>query len=326
MEEIRWGMIGCGDVTEKKSGPAFNKVNQSKLVAVMRRNAALAEDYAKRHQVARWYTDAEDLINDPEVNAIYIATPPASHEEYALRAMSAGKPVYVEKPMTVNAASAIRMMQSVESSGQKLVVAHYRRAQPFFLKIKEWIHEERVGPIRFMRSSIYKRQLSKEELAVEKTAWRVEPKLAGGGLFHDLAPHQLDLAYYFFGEIEKASGISGNQAGAYNADDIVTGNILFRNGVHFDGVWCFNVSPGDEKDECEIIGEKGRIVFSFFEHKPVKIFASGSVAEYAFEPLEHVQQPMIDRVVQYFLTQAPNPCSAADGVEVMKVIDNFTSK
>jgi len=96
---IHWGIIGCGDVTELKSGPAFQKVPGSKLVAVMRRNADLARDYAKRHGVARWYSDASELINDPQVDAVYVATPPDSHALYAIQAMKAGKPVYVEKPM-----------------------------------------------------------------------------------------------------------------------------------------------------------------------------------------------------------------------------------
>ena len=99
MQQINWGIIGCGDVTELKSGPAFNKVSNSSLVAVMRRDAAKAEDYAKRHGVPKWYSNAEALIKDPDVNAIYIATPPSSHLEYAMAAMNAGKPVYVEKPM-----------------------------------------------------------------------------------------------------------------------------------------------------------------------------------------------------------------------------------
>src|ERR1700730_9641033 len=96
---ISWGIIGCGNVTEVKSGPAFNKVNHSRLVAVMRRDAAKAADYAKRHQVPAWYSDAESMINDPAVNAVYIATPPKFHEEYVIAALQKGKLVYVEKPV-----------------------------------------------------------------------------------------------------------------------------------------------------------------------------------------------------------------------------------
>ena len=127
MNNINWGIIGCGDVTEKKSGPAFNKVPGSRLAAVMRRDADKAADYARRHQVPKWYSNTDDLLNDPEVNAIYIATPPSSHLKYALAALAKGLPVYVEKPVTLNATEAQRMADAVQTYKGKLTVAHYRR-------------------------------------------------------------------------------------------------------------------------------------------------------------------------------------------------------
>src|SRR5215203_4739288 len=147
---INWGIIGCGDVTEVKSGPAFNKVPQSKLVAVMRRNAEKAKDYARRHGVEKWYSDATSLINDPNVNAIYIATPPLNHEEYTIEALKAGKPVYVEKPMAIDAVAAGRMSTIAKQTGIKLCVAHYRRQQPLFLKIKSLLEEKAIGNVRLV--------------------------------------------------------------------------------------------------------------------------------------------------------------------------------
>src|SRR5690348_3615465 len=99
MHTIRWGIIGVGDVTEIKSGPAFYKADHSQLVAVMRRNGDKARDFAERHDVPHWYDDADALIHDEEVDAVYIATPPDSHESYTLKVAAAGKPVYCEKPM-----------------------------------------------------------------------------------------------------------------------------------------------------------------------------------------------------------------------------------
>jgi predicted dehydrogenase len=326
MKKINWGIIGCGDVTEVKSGPAFNKVNNSALIAVMRRDADKAKDYALRHHVPKWYTDASQLINDPDINAIYVATPPSSHEQYAIAALQAGKPVYVEKPMSVHAASAESILQEVQKTNSKLVVAHYRRAQPLFKKIKSLLEEKAIGEVRFARLAMYKPLLPKESLKIEKTSWRVDPALAGGGLFHDLSPHQLDILYHFFGEVEKATGIASNQAGLYRADDIVTGNILFKNGVQFSGVWCFTVSKADQQDYCEIVGDKGKITFSFFDYQPVHLMIDGNTETFAFDTLQHVQQPMIGEVVNYFLGQGPNPCSAEDGVAVMKLIDQFTMK
>src|SRR6266487_6857661 len=196
MKKINWGIIGCGDVTELKSGPAFNKVNNSALVAVMRRDAAKAQDYARRHNVPRWYDDANKLINDPEVNAVYIATPPSSHEAYTIAAINAGKPVYVEKPMANTYVAAHNMAEAAAAKNIKLVVAHYRREQPRFKKIKQLILDKAIGEILLARIELYKRPLNKEELTDTKIAWRVNPATSGGGLFHDLAPHQLDLMYY----------------------------------------------------------------------------------------------------------------------------------
>lgn len=326
MKTINWGIIGCGDVTELKSGPAFNKVADSRLVAVMRRDETKVKDYARRHHVPKWYTDAQALINDPEVNAIYIATPPSTHEEYTVAALHAGKPVYVEKPMTISVAAAQRMQQLSKETGVKLTVAHYRRAQPLYQKIKSLLAENIIGEIRMIRLDTWKRSLSEDELAIPKTAWRVDPVIAGGGLFHDLSPHQLDMMYYYFGEPMKVVGIAGNQSGLYAADDIVTGIIQFRSGIVFNGSWCFNLTTREEKDCCEIIGDRGTIRFGFFEHRPVEVTVDGKTTPFEFEPLQHVQQPMIERVVGYFLGRGDNPCSADEGVVVMEMMEKISGR
>ncbi|MBR1485068.1 MAG: Gfo/Idh/MocA family oxidoreductase, partial [Prevotella sp.] len=84
MKILKWGFIGCGEVCEKKSGPAFGMVEGSSVVAVMSRSKEKAKDYARRHGVKRWYDDAQELIDDPEVNAVYVATPPSSHATFAI--------------------------------------------------------------------------------------------------------------------------------------------------------------------------------------------------------------------------------------------------
>lgn len=321
---IKWGIIGCGDVTEVKSGPAFNKVNNSSLAAVMRRNTAKAKDYARRHGVPKWYDDAYALINDKDVNAIYIATPPSSHEEYTVAAINAGKPVYVEKPMSVNAGSSLRMTNAAKEKNVKLVVAHYRREQTMFKKIKQLLADNMIGDIRFARLELYKKSLTKEELQIPKNAWRVDPGVAGGGLFYDLAPHQLDLVYYFFGEPVKVNGIALNQVPLYNADDIVAGSIAFKNNILFNGLWCFNVNGHDEKDSCEIVGSKGKIEFSVFGVPKIEMTIEGKKENILFDSLQHVQQPMIEKVVEYFLDKGTNPCSGEEGVKVMEMMERMT--
>lgn len=325
MEKIRWGIIGCGDVTEKKSGPAFNKVDNSELVAVMRRNADLARDYASRHGVPHWYSDADELIHDPLVNAIYIATPPDSHLQYTRAAIAAGKPVYLEKPMTLNASEAATIVELAESTHTRVSVAHYRRAQPYFKKIRSLLQENAIGKILFAKLEYLEPPLSKEALQDPRIAWRVNPSTSGGGLFHDLAPHQLDLARYFFGDVSVTQGISLNQLKVYPADDLVTGSILFESGTVFNGLWCFSVPGQESTDRFEIIGTIGKISFSVFGKQDIRVERNGTETVFSFEAPFHVQQPMIAEVVNYFLGKGPNPCSAAEASATMKMMDLMTA-
>ncbi len=195
MRTIRWGIIGCGDVTEVKSGPGFQKASHSRLVAVMRRNGDLARDYAHRHGVPRWYDSAEDLIGDPDVDAVYIATPPAFHKEYTLLSAQAGKPVYVEKPMALNFQECRQMIQACQAAGVPLFVAYYRRALARFLNIKQLLDTQAIGEPRFVNITLYQ-PIAQDELTPQTLPWRVIPELAGGGRFVDLASHMLDFLDY----------------------------------------------------------------------------------------------------------------------------------
>ncbi len=322
MQEIRWGIIGCGNVTELKSGPAFNKVANSRLVAVMRRNGLKAKDYAQRHGIKKWYDNAEKLINDPEVNAIYIATPPSSHLAYALAAIEAGKPVYVEKPMTLNYAESEEMYLAAKKADVKLVVAHYRRAQPMFLKIKSLLDEKVIGDVRFVQLQLFQPQSNNVTANTEEN-WRIDPAVSGGGLFHDLAPHQLDLMLYFFGDVKDQNGFSVNSTKTSLADDVVTGQILFENGILFNGTWCFSVADGHAIDRCEILGSEGKIAYATFGSR-IEITVNGNTEIVNFEPLKHVQEPMIAKVVDYFLAKGDNPCDGETASKTMMLMDSFT--
>ena len=322
-EQIRWGIIGCGDVTEVKSGPAFNKVSNSSLVAVMRRNEGKAKDYAKRHGVGKWYSNADELISDPEVDAIYVATPPANHEEYAIKAMRVGKPVYVEKPVALNATAAERMKRVSEETGTKISIAHYRRQQPLFLKIKELLAEKAIGDVRLIEMKMWQPHQS-NIIAKTETNWRLDPAVSGGGLFYDLAPHLLDVMLYIFGSPVKVSGISFNASGLYDADDTTAGQVLFESNCIFNGTWCFTAY--ERVDSCEIIGSEGKMSFSVFDHNPLLIDREGTITTIGFDKLQHVQQPMIEKVVQYFLGRSANPCSISEGLQVMQMMDKMVGK
>lgn len=324
-KKISWGIIGCGDVTEIKSGPAFNRIEGSELVSVMRRDEAKAEDYARRHAVPQWYNDADALMNDPKINAVYIATPPKFHKEYAIRALQKNLFVYVEKPIALNSSEALEITEAVNHYSGKLCVAHYRRKLPSFMFVKELLKSNIIGDIRLVRITMA--QSAKPSLAAQtQENWRINPKISGGGYFHDLAPHQLDLMYFFFGAPVLCSGFSTNQSKQYDADDMVSGQMVFKNNIAFSGNWNFSAAEKESTDECVIIGTKGNITFSFFGNTVTVKDENGKETIQHFENPKHMQQPMIESVVQYFRGEIENPCSIHEAVEVMRMIDSFTTK
>jgi predicted dehydrogenase len=323
-DTINWGIIGCGDVCEVKSGPAFNKVNNSRLVAVMRRDLAKAEDYASRHNVPRFYSDAAELINDKQVNAIYIATPPAFHEAYTGLALKAGKPVYVEKPVALDAAACTRMIDLAKTSGNKVTVAHYRRALPLFKKIKALVHEGAIGPVRLVQLRTLQPAVNKLITQTDDN-WRINPDLSGGGLFFDLSPHQLDIMYWIFGSPTAVEAHSLNQSKQYNAPDITTLQAILKSPggheVSLQGVWAFNVAAAATDESCEIIGEKGKLRFSFFRKSTLEIITDAGTQVLEMDYPENIQHPMIEAVTQFFRGQAPNPCTLEEALVTLLMMD-----
>lgn len=304
LKDVRWGIIGCGNVTEVKSGPAFQKADRSRLVAVMRRDGAKAADYARRHGVPKWHDDADALIRDPDVDAVYVATPPGSHGEYTLRAARAGKPVYVEKPMARTAAECHQMIGACRAAGVPLFVAYYRRALPRFRTVKDLVDGGALGDIRFAAVTLHCPP-EPDDADPARRPWRVIPELAGGGRFFDLGSHALDLLDFLLGPVVEVYGLAANQAGLYDAEDVVTATLRFAGGAVGVGVWCFSVYPGVWFDRAEIVGSRGKAVFSIFGAEPIQVLTPSGAQEIAAPMPEHVQQPLIQTVVDA-LTVAGN--------------------
>jgi predicted dehydrogenase len=318
MKTIRWGIIGCGDVTEVKSGPGFQKARNSSLIAVMRRNGDLARDYARRHGVPKWYDDGEALINDPEVDAVYIATPPYAHKEYTLMCARVGKPVYVEKPMAMNHEECLAMIEACRAAGVPLLVAYYRRSLDRFLKVKELIEEKAIGEARAVAITLYQRNPSPPP---DKLNWRFDPAVGGGGKFVDLGCHTLDFLDYVLGPIRTVQGRAANQGRHYPAEDIVTAAFEFESGVHGVGLWFF--TGFREVDRTEIIGTKGKIAFSSFDDKPVVLTTSEGVTEFDLRFPSHVQQPMIQSVVDQLNGAGQCPSTGETAARTSWIIDQL---
>jgi predicted dehydrogenase len=321
MKTIRWGMIGCGDVAEIKSGPGFYKADHSRLVAVMRRNGALAADYARRHAVERWHDDADAIIRAPDIDAVYVATLTDSHQEYVLRCAAAGKPVYVEKPMAMNHAQCQEMITACRSAQVPLWVGYYRRALPRFLAVRDLIENNAIGPVRMVVTRQFQPLPPADQLTGGNLPWRINSALSGGGFFFEMVCHTLDFLDYVFGPIETVRAFADNQARAYPPEDVVAASYRFASGVYGSGTWCFTADFEEQYNE--IIGANGRIRFSTYAPVPIRLTRGATTEEIAVDDPPHVHQPLIQSIVDELNGKGHCPSTGETAARTAWVMDQM---
>ncbi|MBQ0163976.1 MAG: Gfo/Idh/MocA family oxidoreductase [Bacteroidales bacterium] len=322
---IHWGFLGCGEVTEKKSGPAFNEVEHSRVVAVMSRSLDKARSYAERHGIPRYYDDVQALIYDREVEAVYIATPPSTHATYAIMAMKAGKAVYIEKPMATKYDDCLRVNRIAETTGMPCFVAYYRRYLPYFQRVFQLVREGAVGKVVNVqiRFAVPPRDLDYNSKSLP---WRVQPDIAGGGYFYDLAPHQIDLLQQMFGPVVEARGYHANFGGLYQAEDTLSAAFTFQSGLPGSGSWCFVAHESAREDRISIVGDEGSINFSVFTYDPIVLHNAGGRQEIIVENPRYVQLPLIRNVVEHLQNKAVCTCDGVSATSVNWVVDRILGK
>ncbi|GJM63468.1 Gfo/Idh/MocA family oxidoreductase [Persicobacter diffluens] len=319
MKATKWGIIGCGDVVEVKSGPAFSLVDGFELHAVMRRNAQLAQDFAKRHGVPQYYSDAQALINDPEVDAVYIATPPDAHQEYAIQVAKAGKICCIEKPMANDYQSCVAINQAFESRGLPLFVAYYRRSLERFQEVKKWISEGEIGTPRHVHWQLS--QPASDFDIAQKYQWRTDERIAPGGYFDDLASHGIDFLCYLLGSIKEVNGLACNQQQLYKVPDAVVAHWQFESGVTGTGAW--NFGSFSREDKVKIYGAKGVIECAIFEDRPFQLITQKGQKYTDIAYPKHIQYDHLKKIQETLATGVPHPStgkSAAHTAWVMEAI------
>jgi predicted dehydrogenase len=326
MKILKWGFIGCGEVTEKKSGPAFSEVAGSQVEAVMSRNLDKAKSYAQRHGIKKWYDDAQELIDDSEVNAVYVATPPSSHATFAIMSMKAGKPVYIEKPLAASYDDCARINRISEQTGIPCFVAYYRRYLPYFQRVKDIVDQGVIGKIINVqvRFAVPPRDL--DYAHPENLPWRLQPDIAGGGYFYDLAPHQLDLLQHMFGVILEARGICANRGNLYSAEDSVSAVFKFENGLPGSGSWCFVGHESAKEDRILVIGEQGSLSFSVFSYEPITLHTSEGKQQIVVENPPYVQYPLIKNVIEHLQGLSVCQCTSVSATPTNWAMDRILGK
>jgi 1,5-anhydro-D-fructose reductase (1,5-anhydro-D-mannitol-forming) len=316
---IRWGILGCGNVTELKSGPAYQKTDGFEVVAVMRRDVVKAADYAKRHGISKYYTNADDLINDPEIDAIYIATPPDVHKFYGLKVAAAGKICCIEKPVAPNYQDSLAIYTAFQEKNIPLFVAYYRRTLPRFEQVKTWLDTGCIGEIRHISWHLSK-SANIKDLSGEYN-WRTDAAIATGGYFDDLASHGLDLFTHLLGNIKEVSGVSLNQQGLYSAKDAAAACWLHESGITGSGSWNFGCF--EREDKVDIYGSKGKITFSVFENDPIVLSNAQGKTELFIEHPENIQLYHVQQMREDLLGNSKHPSTGLTGAHTSWVMDQI---
>lgn len=315
MKKIRWGIIGGGKYVQSKGGKAFNIVENSIVQSVMRRDLTEAKECAQELGAKSYYDNYKKLIDDHEVDAVYIASPPGLHLEQAIYCANAKKPLYLEKPMARNFAECVSIIDVFKENETPLYVSHYRRSHNKFQKLKELIDGKIIGDIFTINC-----QLNRKYEDDKDHPWYFKPLLSGGGKFIDISPHMIDILIYLFGELDEVKSICVNHNKDHNLEDVVVAIFKFKNNVV--GTLNYNMLSSEKNDNIVCVGNKGKLEFSIHKATPIIVSEGGKIVdEIIIENPKNSQEPMIRNVVNDILTGCNNVCYGADALETYRAID-----
>jgi predicted dehydrogenase len=311
---LGWGIIGCGNVVENKSGPSILQAGRSHILAVMRRDAEKARPFAEANSVGLCTDDAEAVLAHPDVNIVYVATPPSSHKEYVLAAARAGKHVLVEKPMGLSAVEDREMIAACDQAGVELFVAYYRRFHPHVVKMKELIDAGRIGtPV------LAQIDFAQPPIPGYNWGWRLQPEISGGGLFADVVTHRIDLMVHLLGEPETVCGLSAEFDPASCVEEAASLTVKFRSGAICSVSGDF-ASPR-KADGFMIAGTRGVIHSERLDGHAFTLDGGGATETLTFDRDSAPHVGLIRHIERVLLDRQGNQCSGQAGMHTDAILD-----
>ena len=316
---IRWGIIGAGDIAERVTAPAMASAAHSELVAVMRRDRTAAEEFAGRHGASRAYDRVEGLLGDPEIDAVYVATPVERHCPDVLAAATSGKHILCEKPLALSVLDGERMRVACELADVLFMTCYYQRFNARHRRIKELLAAGEIGQVTSVRMNFSGRSPQCPG------AWRQDRSKSGGGVYIDNGSHCIDLLRFFFGEITAVTAFVDTLVESYSVEDTVSSILRLSNGAQ--AVVTCHWSTGDPDDDrnaiMEILGTEGAILSSPQHEKFSRgrlVVATGSGEQtYSFEESTHVNM-----LEEFAATVAEGRLPAVgieDGIAAQRVVE-----
>jgi predicted dehydrogenase len=220
--------------------------------------------------------------------------------------------------MALDAGECDEMIAACRHAAAPLFVAYYRRAMPKFLAVRDLLAAGEIGDVRFVRVLLQREPVPTEANPATRT-WRYVPEASGGGHLLDMGSHMLDLLDFLLGPVSLAKGIAVNQTGMYPAEDSVAASLAFPGGIVGVGVW--NSAAHAPEDVIELVGNRGEMRFSCFDPTPIRLVSQGRTRKVEIEHPAHVQQPLIQTIVDELNGTGVCPSTGESGARTTRVID-----
>jgi predicted dehydrogenase len=313
---VRWGLVGCGDIAEKRVAAALRESRGSTLVGVARARAELAADFAARHQVRRSYPDWRELVRDPEVDAVYVATPVRHHADQAVAAAEGGKHVLCEKPMALSVAEGERMIAAARSHGVRLGVAYYRHHYPVVRRLRELLASGEIGrPVLAEMQAFEAFDVPPDH----PRAWFLRRADAGGGPLFDFGCHRIEVLLDLLGPLEEARGFLANVRFAErDVEDTAVVHLRFRSGAV--AVLSVTHAAFEPRDTLDLYGSKGSAHAPVLNDGGLRIVTAAGARDEVHPPHANRHQPLVEDFVSAVLESREPAVTGAVGLEVNRVL------
>jgi predicted dehydrogenase len=314
MSKVGWGLIGCGDIAQKRVAPALRDLPKVELVAVNRARAELAAAFAKQFGARKWYADWRELLADPDIEAVYIATPVHCHAEQTIAAAEAGKHVLCEKPMALNVAECDRMIAACEANGVKLGVAYYRHFYPVLARVKELIAAGVIGkPILAQINAFEWNAMTPDN----PRYWFFTKAQSGGGPMMDFGCHRIEVLTNIFGAVVEVQGFTDNVLFDREVEDTSAAFFKFANGLR--AMLTVTQAAFESQDTLDIFGSQGSLHIAKLNQGDLRIVTADGERSEAHPPHANIQLPSIADLTEAILEARAPQVSGELGREVARI-------
>ena len=314
MQKVRWGLIGCGDISRKRVAPALRDAPRSELFAVARAQADLAEDFAREFGADKHYADWRELIADPEIDAVYIATPVDLHSEQTIAAAQAGKHVLCEKPMALTTEECDRAAEACDAASVKLGIAYYRRFYPVLDRIKEIITSGEVGEPVLAHINCFETFNPRPD---EPRHWLIEKTRSGGGPMMDFGCHRIEVLLNLLGPIDGTLGFTDQVRLKRDVEDTAGAFFRFESGAH--AALLVSHAAFESQDTLDIFCGKGSLHVSVLNEGELRVVTAGGTRSESHPPHANLHQPLVEDFVSALINDRAPAVGPDTGREVQRI-------